>query len=738
MRNPLDWMMRMNGKNKTRKPLTRGRARVPVVMQMEAQECGAASLCMLMAYYGKWVPLEQVRKDCGVSRDGAKASNVLKTARNYGFQAKAYRYEAEVLRKQGRFPCIIHWGFSHFVVLNGFRGDRVYLNDPARGNCVISYESFDRNFTGVCLMIEPGEAFEPSGRPRSMLNFARKRLKGAKSALIFVFFTTLIASLVSIISSGFSRVFLDELLSRQQPGWFVPFMIGLFVMTLIQLTASGIQAFYSLRLNGKMAVVGSSSYMWKVLRLPMEFFTQRLAGDIQLRRSTNAEIAGEMVDNLAPLILNAIMMIFYLVVMVRYSWLLALVGIASVLTQLVFSQIIARRRINITRVMLRDRGRLAAATVSGVDMIEQIKASGAENGFFERWSGLQASVNTQNMRFQKMNQYLGAVPGILSSVLNNLVLILGVWLILQGHFSPGMLFAFQGFMNAFLAPAQDLITASQKTQEMRTNMERVEDVMEYPEAISSDQTLKEERKGALNKLEGGLTMRNVTFGYSRLDPPLIENFSLELKPGERVAFVGASGCGKSTLSRLISGLYQPWSGEILFDGKPMNEIPRGVFTGSVAVVDQDIILFEDTIANNIRMWDRSIEDYEVVMAANDAQIHEDIMQRSGGYSYHIREGGRDFSGGQRQRMEIARVLAQSPTMIIMDEATSALDAKTEYEVVQAIANRGITCVVIAHRLSTIRDCEEIIVLDHGKVAERGTHGELMERRGMYYQLITSE
>ncbi len=725
--------------NAIKQPVTKGAVKVPVVMQMEALECGAASLCMLMAYYDKWVPLEQVRKDCGVSRDGSKAGNILKAARSYGFVAKGYRYEPEQLREKGKFPCIIHWEFNHFVVCDGFKGNKVYLNDPAKGDYAVSLETFDKSFTGICLMIEPGEGFEPSGKPKSVWGFAKKRLRGAGAAVAFVVVTTVISSLIGILRAGFSRVFLDELLSQKQPDWFIPFLIGLSLLSFIELATAWIHAIYALRLDGKMAVVGDSSYMWKVLRLPMEFFSQRMAGDIQQRKAANASIAGEIVNTLSPLALNAIMMIFYLVVMIRYSWLLTLVGLASVLLQLLISRYISKKRVNITRVLMRDSGKLASATVSGVEMIETIKASGAENGFFEKWSGYQASVNTQNVRYERINSYLGLIPAIISELLDIAVLILGIWLTMQGEFTVGMIFAFQGFLAAFVSPAQDLIASSQDIQEMRTSMERIEDVMEYPEDVAEDSDrAPAEGDAGYDKLSGTLELRNVTFGYSRLAPPLIEDFSLTLKQGQRVAFVGSSGCGKSTLSKLISGLYKPWSGEILFDGKPISEIDRSVFTGSVAVVDQDIILFEDTIANNIKMWDDSIEDFEMILAARDAQIHEDIMRREGGYQYKITEGGKDFSGGQRQRMEIARVLAQDPTMIIMDEATSALDARTEYEVVKSIKNRGISCVVIAHRLSTIRDCDEIIVLDHGKVAERGTHEELMALGGQYKTLVTSE
>jgi NHLM bacteriocin system ABC transporter peptidase/ATP-binding protein len=719
-----------------KQPLTKGVAKVPVVMQMETLECGAASLTMILAYYGRWVPLEQIREDCGVSRDGSNAKNILKAARSYGLNAKAYRYNPERLREVGKFPMIVHWEFNHFIVLNGFKGNYVYINDPARGSVKMTFEQFDEGYTGVCLMFDPSEAFVPGGRPKSIAEFAKARLKGASAAVAFVTITTLISSITGIILSGFSRVFMDRLLTGLDAAWLLPFIVGLAGVSAVQIIASWIQAVYSLKINGKMAVVGNMSYMWKVLRLPMKFFSQRMAGDIQQRQASNANIAGSLVNTLAPLVLQTAMMIFYLVVMVRYSLLLTAIGIASIAGQMFVSRIISNKRVNLTRVMMRDAGKLASATVSGIEMIETIKASGAENGFFEKWSGYQASVNTQNVRFEKINNYLGMIPAILTQLADTAVLILGVYLCMTGQFTVGMVMAFQGFLGSFMQPAQTLISAGQQFQELRTEMERVEDVMKYPTDVEIDEDIDEEAD--YEKLSGTVELKNVTFGYSRLSPPLIENFSMKMEPGSRVAFVGSSGCGKSTLAKLISGLYQPWEGEILFDGKHINEINRSVFTGSVAVVDQDITLFEDTIENNIKMWDNTIEDYEMIMAARDAQIHDDIMQREGGYRYRITEGGRDFSGGQRQRLEIARVLAQDPTIIIMDEATSALDAKTEYDVVNAVRQRDITCIVIAHRLSTIRDCDEIIVFDHGKVVERGTHDELMALNGAYTQLVTSE
>jgi len=723
-----------------KEPITTGIAKVPVVIQMEALECGAACLCMVLAYYGKWLPLEEVRRDCGVSRDGSNAGNIMDAAIAYGMEVEGYRMEPETLRDEGTFPCIIHWNFNHFVVCNGFKGNKVYLNDPAKGNYSVSMKTFDESFTGIVLTFAPGKDFVPGGKRKSVVSFAFKRLEGARAALLFVTLTTVIASLIGIVSSGFSRVFLDKMLTGKEPTWFMPFMLGLGGLTAINIVTAWIKAIYSLVLNGKMAVTGNATYMWKVLRLPMEFFSQRMAADIQNRKYSNAGIAGQVVYTLAPLFLDTIMMLFYLFVMIRYSWILTLIGVVSIILQIIVSRIISNKRVNITRVMMRDSSKMAAATTSAMEMIETIKASGAENGYFARWSGLQASVNTQSNRYQELNEYLGMIPRALSSLTNIAILIVGVWMTLQGRFTAGMIMAFQGFLSSFMSPAYTLVGAGQTIQEMRSDMERIEDVMEYPDDVMTKQLTEpyEDDQKEFKKLSGGFVMRNVTFGYSPVQPPLIENFNLEVKPGQRVAFVGTSGCGKSTLAKLISGLYQPWSGDILFDGVPLTELDRNIFTSSVAVVDQDIILFEDTIGDNIRMWDRSIEDYEVILAARDAQIHNAILKREGGYEYKITEGGKDFSGGERQRLEIARVLAQNPTIVIMDEATSALDARTEYDVVKAIKDRGISCVVIAHRLSTIRDSDEIIVMEHGKVVERGTHDELMALGGAYKKLVMSD
>ncbi len=706
--------------------------KVPVILQLEMVECGAASLAMVMAYHKKWVPLERLRVDCGVSRDGSSAKNILKVARLYGFEAIGYRIELSAISTIP-MPCIIHWNMNHFVVLCKITKKYAIINDPARGKLKVPIEQFNTSFTGIAITITPGKDFIPSGKPISVWPFAKVRLKGSTPVFTFIITVTALTSVLGIVTNLINRVFIDDLLSGRHPEWAYVFIFLFLAIHFLRILLNIIFARTNLQITAKFAVVSSSMFIWHALRLPVDFYSSRNAGDIAARQSENDRISLNLIDLLAPLFIDAIMMIFYLIIVLRYSVLLTVIGISSLLINYVVGWLINNRNVDISRVSSRDAGKLGAMTVAGVEMIETIKSAGAEDGFFEKWSGLHAAVNDSMIRSAKLNQSVGLIPQVVSQITNILILLTGAYLIMKGDMTVGVFFAFQGFLASFLTPFSKIIGARLQMQQMKVSMERVQDVLNY----NTDVEYKAFKLAEdFYKLSGQLEITNLTFGYNKLSPPLLENFNLTLKPGESVALVGASGCGKSTLAKLISNLYRPWSGEILFDGKKADEIPREIFTGSVSVVDQDITLFEDSINNNIKTWDTSIEDFEVILAARDAQIHSAILERDGGYSAPVLEGGRNLSGGERQRLEIAGALVSDPTIIILDEATSALDAKTEYDVIQAIKNRGISMIIIAHRLSTIRSCNEIIVLDKGRIVQRGTHEDLYATEGKYRELVS--
>ena len=723
--------------SKIKSPVTKGKAKVPVSMQLEAVECGAVCLAMVMAYYGKWVPLEQVRADCGVSRDGSTAKNIAKAALSYGFKVEAFKRTPKIIRENGKFPCIIHWNFDHFVVLCGFKGKYAYINDPAKGAVKVDEKEFDKAFTGVTLDITPGDDFQPSGKKQSILTAVKKETVGSRTQTAVVGVVSCILALITAMYPFMSGFFIDELTDGHNSGLLRGFAAVLLILAVLQLTTVWIRTINSLKVKGKLSVIGCSAYMWKIVQLPMNFFSQRTASDVYIRMDMLEDLISSLSNMMIPLVTNTVTTILCIILMLMQSTTLTIISVGVLIVDVFLSRLIARTHENAVRVMERDKEKLASETISGLSMLETIKVSGAESSFFEKWAGLQAAANTQRVKTESADNLLSRIPELLSGVVYYLIMLVGVSYVMQGKFTFGMVWIFQGMLDLIMSPVLTLSSAEKKLQTMRTQYERAEDILGYPSDNCITETSEQVEEG-IYKLKGNIELKNVTFGYSPLAEPIIKNFSLSVGAGSRVAVVGTSGCGKSTLSKLISGLYEPWEGEILFDGKPRQEISRDVMTGSVAVVDQEIMLFEGTVKNNIKMWDNSIEDFEVILAARDAQIHNDIIAREGGYQSMLSADGRNLSGGQRQRIEIARVLAADPSVIIMDEATSALDAKTEYDVTRAITDRGITCIIIAHRLSAVRDCDEIIVLDKGAIIERGTHEQLMEIGGRYTELVTNE
>ena len=701
-------------------------------MQMESVECGAASLTMVLAYYGRWLPLEEVRAACGVSRDGLSAKDILRAARSYGLEAKGFRTLPEAL--EGKQPAIIHWNFEHFVVFRGFdRKGRACINDPEAGPVKWPMEEFRKHYTGVCLTFKPTERFEKGGQQTKILSYIKKNLRGSREAFWLTFVFALMAAFVALVTPMFTRIFLDEILSGKNADWAKWLFIGMGAMAVYQFFVVLLQIRYTKRVAGALALKGNKEYLRHLLRLPMSFFAMRHVGDLQQRMHLNETITHSLVEVLAPQVINIGLLTLYLVLMFSYSVWLTVIGVVASGCNLALVKYFSKLRINLIRSMEQSEGKYFSATISCIDNMESIKAAGAETAFFKYWSGLWARKFNVSGLANDHQTRMALLPILANGLVNIAVLVLGAFLILEGELTVGMLMAFQGFMGSFLSPVNEMVNASQKIVEMRSQMERVEDVMKYPEDHRDSGGVIEQ-----GKLGGLLELKHVTFGYSPLQPPLIEDFNLRIEPGHSVAFVGTSGCGKSTLAKLVSGLYKPWSGEVLFDGRPIETISNEELTNSVAVIDQNVVLFDDTVAQNIRMWDPSIEDFTVMMACNDAQIRADIVSRPEGFGTKIIKGGQNFSGGQRQRMEIATALAKEPTILIMDEATSALDPKTEDEVMRSIRLMGPTQIIVAHRLSTIRDCDEIIVMDQGKILQRGRHEELLAQEGFYQQLMKSE
>jgi NHLM bacteriocin system ABC transporter peptidase/ATP-binding protein len=716
--------------------------KVPTVLQMESVECGAAALSIILGYFGKFVPLEKLRIACGVSRDGLKATNIIKAAKEFGLESKGYAKSIEKLM-QIQTPAIIFWNFNHFLVLEGFTQKRVYLSDPAQGRYHVTHQEFDEAYTGVVLTFNPSATFEKGNEKRGLMASLASRVASSKVSILYIILASLFLVIPGLVIPSFMQIFIDKYLVNGYSGFVMPLLLIMGATLIINAVLVYLQQYYLLKLETKLALATSSKFLWHVFHLPIAFFTQRYSGEIGNRVSLNDKVAKLLSGNLANSVLNVIVVIFYALLMFSYDVSLTMIGIFMAVLNVVVLKYVSRARKDGNRRLSNETGKLLGTTTSGISMIETLKASGRENDFFANWVGYLAKVMNSQQELGWLSIRLNALPPLLTSLTTTLILGLGALRIMDGEMTLGALVAFTYLMGNFISPVNQLISVGTMLQETEADMGRIDDVMNYEvddQFVENKEPIKTDnsKEAINNKLIGYFEMKDVTFGYNTTMPALIENFNLKLKPGSRVALVGGSGSGKSTVAKVASGLYSPWKGEILFDGKLKSDIPRHIITESLAVIDQDVLIFNGTIKENISFWDSTISDKNIIQSARDAAIHDIIAVRKDAYDSTVMEGGGNFSGGQRQRLEIARALATNPSILIMDEATSALDPTAEKIVMDNIKKRGCTCLIVAHRLSTIMDCDEIIVMEYGKIVERGTHQELIMQHGVYAQLVETK
>ncbi len=706
--------------------------KTPTIYQMEATECGAASLSMVFAYFGKYMPLEQMRIETGVSRDGCNAGNIMRCAKKYGFECHGYRKELDDLKKL-QPPCIIHWNFNHFVVFEGFKGKYAYINDPAMGRRKLTIEELDDCFTGIVLTFKPTSAFKKEKKKGTLLKFIKGRLKGQYDILFKLIFIGLLLVFPGLVLPVLSQVFMDDVLVGGNTDWFTKLMLFMAGTIFLQVALTIYRDTILVKLQKKMVLLSARDFLSNMFRLPISFFDQRYVGDLSGRVANNAKVSDFLAGELAETVLNIFVAAFYLILLLIYSPILTLIALVSVAINLVVMKFTSDMIANASLKLQQDSGKLAGAVCAGISITSTLKASGAETEYVSRILGYNAKTVELEQKLSKSQSIINAIPDTVKMLADVFLLLVGGTLVINGDMTIGMLTAFTTLFGSFSEPIDKLVGFAKNIQTTKADINRVEDILKYSVDEKFDETV--QKRKMTTKLEGAVEMKDIAFGYSRLKPPIVSELNFKINCGSSVAFVGSSGCGKSTISKVVSGLYIPWQGELYFDGISSKEIPNEVLNASVSTVSQNITLFSGSVRDNLTMWNSKISEADMIAAAKDACIHDIISQKPGGYDYMLSEGASNLSGGQRQRLEIARALVTNPTVLIMDEATSALDPVVEKQIVDNIKRRGCTCVIVAHRLSAIRDCDEIIVLDKGKIAQRGTHEELAGVEGHYKQFI---
>lgn len=706
--------------------------KVRPVLQMEATECGAASLAMILGYYGKTVTLEELRQECGVSRNGVNAKSIVKAAQHHGLKPRALRVDLEGARVV-RTPAVIHWNMDHFLVLCGFNKRGAVLADPAYGLRTADMEEFSKSFTGIAIELTPTEEFQKDAGGKRANDYIAGCVKPFLPSVVFFVLLELCAILGSGAALFLNSVFIDKVLIDENAQNLGVVLRTLLCAGMITAAAAVLQANIRREVGRQLNMEINAGFIRRLLRLPVEFFAQRSEGDLANRQNANMQMGDKLTVMLSPLAGYVLQFVIYFTLIVFLDIHIALTGVLCAAANLWALLRSSRKYEEKMRSYSRDLGALQGDISQAVDMIETIKSCGAEEAMFARLmaSGTQ-SVNTK-VQIDKTGVYTTALFTFLNALGSGAVLIAGVWKILSGSMTTGLLVAAQALVAAMLEPLGSAVNAGIEMQALKGDTVRANDVMHYAE---DDKFLDDSMKQR-KEMDGDIVLRDVRFGYQPLDPPLIDGLDLTVKKGGSVAITGGSGSGKSTVVKLIAGLYREDGGQVTFHGTPRKEINHYYFYSKVAVVSQNIRLFEGTVLDNITMWDDTIPYDRVVAAAKAACIHDDIIARSGGYREMVTENGRNFSGGQRQRIEIARALVKDPAVIIMDEATSALDTDTEETVMNNIKALGITRVIVAHRLSTIMDSDEIIVMESGHIVERGRHEELMRENGVYCALVRS-